>query len=81
MEKFNKEIKVGIENKRFQFTRISNADGVKFFITTVDAKNKPVSFSMKKNKDGDWALTPGSFRWLYDISAELSNAIIETRPV
>jgi len=81
MERFNKEIKVGIENKRFQFTRISNADGVKFFITTVDAKNKPVSFSMKKNKDGDWALTPGSFRWLYDISTELSNAIIETRPV
>jgi hypothetical protein len=80
MERFNKEIVVGTENKRFQFTRIDNIDGVKFFITTVDENGKPISFSMKKNKVGDWALTPGSSRWLYSITDELSDAIIETRP-
>jgi hypothetical protein len=80
MERFNKEIKVGKENKRFQFTKIHNIDGVKFFITTVDGNEKPISFSMKKNKDGDWALTPGSLRWLYDIRAELADAINEAQP-
>lgn len=80
MEKFNKEIKVGKENKRFQFTKIHNIDGVKFFITTVDEKEKPISFSMQKNKEGDWALTPGSLRWLYDIRTALSDAIIEAQP-
>jgi len=81
MEQFNKEIKVGAENKRFQFTKIRNIDGVKFFITTTDEKKKPMSFSMKKNKVGEWSLLPGSLRWLYDISTELADAIEEAQPV
>lgn len=79
MDQFSKEIMVGAENKRFHFDRRSNVEGVKFFITTVDAKNKPLSFSMKKNKEGEWSLTPGSLRWLYDIKTELADAIIESQ--
>jgi hypothetical protein len=80
MDRFNKEITVGTQSKRFEFTKINNIDGVKFFITTVDANNKPISFSMKKNKIGEWALTPGSLRWLYDIIPELTDAIQERQP-
>jgi hypothetical protein len=79
MEQFNKEIVVGTENKRFQFKRMQNMEGVKFFITTVDEKQKPISFSMKKNINGDWALTPGSLRWLYTIQTALADAIMETQ--
>ena len=80
MEKFNKEILVGAESKRFQFTRMENMEGVKFFITTVDEKQKPIAFSMKKNIHGDWALTPGSLRWLYSIQTALADAIVQTQP-
>ncbi|MGN6164233.1 MAG: hypothetical protein ACTHOF_06820 [Flavisolibacter sp.] len=80
MEQFNKEIKVGTRNRRFQFTRIHNIDGDKFFITTTDEKQKPLSFSMKKNKTGEWSLFPGSLRWLYDIKTELADAILEAQP-
>ncbi len=80
MEKFNKEIQVGAETKTFQFTRMQNMIGVKFFITTVDMANKPISFSMRQDKYGNWALTPGSLPWLYTITTELSDAILETQP-
>lgn len=79
MEQFNKEIMVGAETKQFHFKKLTNVEGVKFFITTLDEKKKPISFSMKKNKDGDWSLTPGSLRWLYDIKKDLADAIIETQ--
>lgn len=79
MEQFNKDIMVGAESRSFRFSRIKNMEGVKFFITTMDERNKPVSFSMKKNIKGDWALTPGSLRWLYDIQSALADAIMETR--
>jgi uncharacterized cupin superfamily protein len=79
MERFSKEILVGADPKRFQFQKLTNVEGVKFFITTVDEKAKPISFSMKKNKDGVWSLTPGSLRWLYGIQEELAAAILETR--
>lgn len=81
MEKFNKEIMVGAEARRFQFTRMQNMEGVKFFITTVDEKQKPISFSMKKNIYGAWALTPGSLRWLYTIQTVLADAIVEAQPI
>ena len=80
MERFNKSILIGEETRLFQFTRMQNMEGVKFFITSFDLKNKPISFSMKKNKLGDWALTPGSLRWLYDITPELQSAILEKQP-
>lgn len=78
MDQFNRAIKVGTADKRFEFSKIYNIDGVKFFITTVDEKNKPISFSMKKNKLGEWSLTPGSLRWLYDIRTELADAIVDS---
>ena len=79
MERFSKEIKVGNETRLFQFTRLQNFNGVKFFITSVDENQKPISFSLRQ-KDGDtWKLVAGSQRWLYSIEEELSNAIIETR--
>lgn len=79
MERFTKEIKVDGQKRLFCFTRIQNIDGTKFFITSEDEMNKPISFSMKKNKYGDWALTPGSLRWLYDLSPTLADAIVETQ--
>jgi len=80
MEQFNKDIQVGTHYKRFQFKKIMNIDWVKLFITTVDDDKKPISFSMKKNKEGDWSLTPGASRWLYEIKTELADAIVETQP-
>lgn len=77
MEQFQKEIMVGAAQRRFYFKKITYAEGVKFFITSVDDKNKPISFSMKKNKEGLWSLTPGSLRWLYDINKDLADAIVE----
>lgn len=71
---------IGEESRLFQFTKMQNMEGTKFFITSFDLKNKPISFSMKKNKFGDWALTPGSLRWLYDITPELQSAILEKQP-
>lgn len=70
---------VGTESKQFRFKKIMNMEGLKFFITTVDNQQKPISFSMKKNIHGAWALTPGSLRWLYDIQTALADAIMETQ--
>ena len=81
MEQFNKAIKVGTEDKDFFFKKMTNIEGTKYFITSIDEKKKPISFSMKRNKDGDWTLTPGSLRWLYDIKNELAAAINDVQPV
>ena len=79
MERFSKEIQVGSKSQRFEFTQINNVGGVKFFITSIDANNKPISFSVKQNLDREWKLFPGSQRWLYEIEDEISKAIVETR--
>ena len=79
MERFSKQITVGEEQRLFEFTRLENFNGVKFFITSVDANKKPFSFSVKRKDGNHWKLMPGSLRWLYDIEDELSNAITETR--
>jgi hypothetical protein len=79
MERFKKEIAVNNEVREFQFNRMTSMSGVKFFITSTDANQKPIAFSLKQTDRGNWKLTPGSLRWLYDIETELSNAIIETQ--
>jgi hypothetical protein len=81
MERFTKEIAVGNETRVFEFTMIRNYQGVKFFITSKDANNKPFSFSLKEKEKMVWKLTPGSTRWLYEIESQLSDAIVDTRPV
>jgi hypothetical protein len=79
MSQFSKTIAVGTEERLFQFTRIENTNGVKFFITSKDLSQKPISFSLRQNEHGlNWKLVPGSLRWLYDIEQELSDAITET---
>jgi len=75
MERFRKEITVNNEAREFDFTRMKNMSGVKFFITTKDEKQKPIAFSLKQTDDGNWKLLPGALRWLYEIETELSNAI------
>ena len=75
---FSKQIAVGEETRLFQFTRIENFSGVKFFITSVDENKKPISFSVKRKDADHWKLIPGSLRWLYSIEEELSNAIAES---
>jgi hypothetical protein len=79
MERFSKQITVGGEQRLFEFTRMENFSGVKFFITSVDENKKPFSFSVKRKDANTWRLVPGSQRWLYEIEEELSNAISETR--
>ena len=54
-------------------------NGVKFFIISKDSNQKAIAFSLIETDEGNWKLTPGSLRWLYDIEVELSNAIIETQ--
>lgn len=78
MNKFFKEIAVGDKPRLFEFTQMKNVNGVKFFITSKDDNNKPISFSLLQTK-ADWKLTPGSLRWLYAIESQLADAIIETR--
>jgi hypothetical protein len=79
MERFKKEITVNDEVRVFQFNRMTSMSGVKFFITSTDSNQKPIAFSLKQTDRGNWKLTPGSLRWLYDIETELSDAIIETQ--
>jgi len=79
MDRFKKEITVNNEVRVFQFSRMTSMSGVKFFITSIDSNQKPIAFSLKQTDRGNWKLTPGSLRWLYDIEAELSDAIIETQ--
>ena len=79
MERFKKEITVNNEVRVFQFNRMTSMSGVKFFITSTDSNQKPIAFSLKQTDRGNWKLTPGSLRWLYDIETELSDAIIETQ--
>jgi hypothetical protein len=79
MERFSKHIAIGTETRLFQFTKIENFGGVKFFITSVDENKKPVSFSVKRKDANHWKLVPGSLRWLYDIEEQISTAIAETR--
>ena len=79
MERFKKEITVNNEPRIFEFSRIHNMSGVKFFITSKDSNEKPIAFSLKETGEGNWKLTPGSLRWLYAIERELSNAIVDTQ--
>jgi hypothetical protein len=79
MERFKKEITVNNESRVFEFSRLTSMNGVKFFITSTDSNQKPIAFSLKQTDRGNWKLTPGSLRWLYDIETELSNAILETQ--
>jgi hypothetical protein len=79
MERFKKEITVNNEVRVFQFNRMTSMSGVKFFITSTDSNQKPIAFSLKQTDRGNWKLTPGSLRWLYDIETELSDAIVETQ--
>jgi hypothetical protein len=79
MERFKKQITVNNEARLFEFCRMKNMNGVKFFITSIDSNQKPIAFSLKENSEGKWKLIPGSLRWLYDIELELSNAILDTR--
>jgi hypothetical protein len=79
MERFKKEITVENEARVFEFVRMKNMNGVKFFITSKDSKQKPIAFSLKETGEGNWKLTPGSLRWLYEIELELSNAIRDTQ--
>ena len=79
MNQFSKKISIGKEIRLFQFTRMENMNGVKFFITAHDLNQKAFSCSMKQDEHtSDWKLIPGSQRWLYAIQDELSGAILET---
>lgn len=81
MDQFSKTIVVEKQKRLFQFSRIENANGVKYFITSTDADEKPVAFSLRQNRyDEHWKLVPGSLRWLYAIEEKLSDAINE-RPL
>lgn len=81
MERFKKEITVNNEPRVFEFNLMKNMNGVKFFITSKDAEQKPIAFSLTEKEKGSWKLTPGSLRWLYDIEIELSNAILEKQTI
>jgi hypothetical protein len=80
MEQFSKQIKVGKETRLFQFKKIKDTNGVKFFITSGHLTKDAFACSMKQNKyDADWKLVPGSQRWLYEIEETLSDAIASTQ--
>lgn len=80
MEQFSKQIKVGKETRLFQFEKIENINGVKYFITSGHSTKDAFACSMKQNKyDANWKLVPGSQRWLYEIEETLSDAIESTQ--
>jgi hypothetical protein len=79
MNQFSKKISIGKTSRLFQFTRMVNTNGIKFFITSFDMNEKAFSCSMRQKEYGsEWKLIPGSQRWLYEIEEVLSDAIIET---
>lgn len=80
MDQFNKEIAIGTEMRLFQFSRLKNMNGVKFFVTSHDENKKAISFSLTQKDDAPWKLLPGAARWLYAIEAQLAEAIFATRP-
>jgi hypothetical protein len=80
MERFSKEITVGNNLMKFEFTRMENVNGVKFFITSRDENKKLFSFSLTRTKENGWKLMPGSLRWLYDIEGQLADAIHAAQP-
>ena len=77
MERFSKEITVGDHKMVFMFTWMRNTNGVKFFVTSIDANNKNFSFSLFQKEERNWKLMPGSLRWLYEIEGQLSAAIVD----
>ena len=77
MERFKKDINVNSEPRAFEFNKMKNMSGVKFFITSTDGKQKPIAFSLKETEEGKWKLLPGSLPWLYEIESELSDAILQ----
>ena len=77
MERFKKDISVNNEPRTFDFIKMKNMNGVKFFITSTDEKQKPIAFSLEQTDEGKWKLFPGSLRWLYEIESELSDAILQ----
>ena len=79
MERFSKELAVGNENRLFEFTRMENVNGVKFFITSKDENKKAICFSLTRAKENSWKLNPGSLRWLYALETQLSDAIQDHR--
>jgi hypothetical protein len=79
LERFSKEIAVGKETRLFEFTRMENMNGVKFFVVSKDENKKAISFSLTRAREDGWRLKPGSLRWLYDIESALEDAILDTR--
>ncbi|MFL5773728.1 MAG: hypothetical protein ACJ75F_11255 [Flavisolibacter sp.] len=78
MDRFSKKIDVGGHMQLFEFSRIKNTNGVKYFVTSKDIEGKPFSFSLTEKESRTWKLQPGATRWLYDIESELSEAIETT---
>ena len=53
MERFIKEIAVNDQVRVFEFNRMKNMNGVKFFITSKDSKDKPIAFSLIQTEKGN----------------------------
>ena len=79
MERFFKEITHNDQKWIFDFTWMRNTNGVKYFVTSKDAKNKPFSFSLIQKEERNWKLMPGALRWLYEIEGQLSAAIVDNK--
>ena len=77
MDRFSKKIAVGDHMQLFEFTRMQNINGIKYFVTSKCIEGKLFSFSLTEKDSHIWKLHPGSLRWLYDIESELSDAIEE----
>lgn len=77
MDKFSKRIAVDGHMQLFEFSRLKNFNGVKFFVTSKDIQGKPFSFSLTEKESHIWKLNPGSMQWLYGIESDLSDAIEE----
>jgi hypothetical protein len=58
MERFKKDISVNNEPRAFEFKKVKNMSGVQFFITSTDAKQKPIALSLKETDEGKWKLFP-----------------------
>jgi len=62
MERFKKDISVNNELRAFEFNKMKNMNGVKFFITSTDAKEKPTPLSLEEIDEDKWKLFPGALR-------------------
>jgi hypothetical protein len=82
MPHFTKRIATDFDNPEFIFNRIFTVSGVRYHVSVKDKDRKAFFFTMQE-KGGEWYIieVTNPPNWITDLEAELSQAIIEHKPL